>query len=253
MQHATQSFTQHDIEALLQHCFKAFETSTFPVRRAISSTCATLLVFTQTQATTDPNKPNIKHASTGEGAKKTEESLGKGCTLMSIEEMLLQLSTCYNRLNASRELKTSIIETYATLFVLLGTEFVEANYATISKHILTEILDTGKITTASDGAYLRAQVNFLLHNTIGKRLLSEQGQANAIRLLVTNWIKKWPPLMANQSAPNKHILVCVTNLVSELVCELEGAASSIQVRILYVFCHYRKIVLHVSLSYRIYW
>lgn len=178
----------------------------------------------------DPNKPNIKHASTGEGAKTTEESLGKGCTLMSIEEMLSQLSTCYNRLNASRELKTSIIESYATLFVLLGTEFVEANYATISKHILHEILDSNKIAiTASDGAYLRAQANFLLHSTIGKRLLSEQGQANAIRLLVSNWIKKWPALMANQSAPNKQILICVTNLVSELVCELEGAASSVQV------------------------
>lgn len=179
----------------------------------------------------DPNKPNIKHALTGEGAKKTEESLGKGSTLMSIDEMLSQLSTCYNRLNASRELKTGIIESYATLFVLLGTEFVEANYATISKHILEEILDSNKTPiSASDGAYLRAQANFLLHNTIGKRLLSEQGQANAIRLLVNNWIKKWPPLMVNQSAPNKQILICVINLISELVCELEGAASSIQVK-----------------------
>lgn len=148
---------------------------------------------------------------------------------MSIEEMLGQLSSCYSRLNAPRELKTGIIETYATLFVLLGTEFVEANYAAITKHVLCEILDPSKINTASEGAYLRSQVNFLLHHTIGKRLLSEQGQANAIRLLVSNWIKKWPPLMANQNAPNKDILICVTNLVSELVCELEGASSSVQV------------------------
>lgn len=158
--------------------------------------------------------------------------------MISIEEMLSQLSACYHKLNTSREVKTGVIETYATLFVLLGTEFVEANYATISKHILHEVLDTGKITTASDGAYLRSQVNFLLHNTIGKRLLSEQGQANAIRLLVSNWIKKWPPLMANQSAPNKQVLICVTNLVSELVCELEGAASSVQVNFMQnVNCH----------------
>lgn len=177
----------------------------------------------------DPNKPNIKHASTGEGVKTAEETLGKGVTLMSIEEMLSQLSTCYNRLNASRELKTGVIESYATLFVLLGTEFVEANYATISKHILCEILDTSKLLTVSDGTYLRSQASFLLHSTIGKRLLSEQGQANAIRLLVSNWIKKWPPLMANQSAPNDDVLICVINLVSELVCELEGAANSVQV------------------------
>ncbi|CEP08433.1 hypothetical protein [Parasitella parasitica] len=229
IQHATQTLTQHDVEGLLQHCFKAFDNSTFPVRRAIASLCATLLLFTQSQATVDPSKPSIKHASTGEGAaKQTEEALRKGVTLMSIEEMLGQLSSCYNRLNAPRELKTGIIETYATLFVLLGNEFVEANYAAITKHILCEILNPSKISTASEGAYLRAQVHFLLHYTIGKRLLSEQGQANAIRLLVSNWIKKWPALMANQSAPSKDVLLCVTNLVSELVCELEGASSSVQ-------------------------
>ncbi|KAI8641511.1 armadillo-type protein [Parasitella parasitica] len=228
IQHAIQTLTPHDIEGLLQHCFKAFDSSTFPVRRAVSSLCATLLVFTQSQATVDPSKPNVKHALTGEGSKKTEEALGKGVTLMSTEEMLGQLSSCYNRLNASRELKTGIIETYATLFVLLGTEFVEANYAVITKHILCEILDPSRISTASEGAYLRSHVNFLLHHTIGKSLLSEQGQANAIRLLVSNWIKKWPALMATQSAPNKDVLICVINLVSELVCELEGASSSVQ-------------------------
>jgi predicted lipoprotein with Yx(FWY)xxD motif len=190
-----------------------------------------LLVFTQSPATADPNKPNLKHATTGEGAKTNPEEVAaaaKGLTLMSIDDMLTQLSACYNKPNTSREVKTGIIETYATLFVLLGTEFVETNYGVISKHILHEILD-GKTYSAAEGAYLRAQASFLLHNTIGKRLLSEQGQATAIRLLVSNWIKKWPPLMANQVAPNKHILICVTNLISQLVCELEGAANSIQV------------------------
>lgn len=149
---------------------------------------------------------------------------------MSLEEMLSQLSAYYNKPNMSREVKTGIIETYATLFVLLGTDFVEANYATILKHVLCEILDSKKELNASESVYLRSQVNFLLHNTIGKRLLSEQGQANAIRLLVSNWIKKWPPLMANQTAPSKDILICATNLVSELICELESASNSIQVK-----------------------
>lgn len=99
---------------------------------------------------------------------------------MSIEEMLSQLSTSYNKPNSSRELKTGLIETYATLFILLGTEFVEANYSTITKHILVEILDHDKTLSASDSTYLRAQVNFLLHHTINKKLLSEHGQATAI-------------------------------------------------------------------------
>ncbi|KAG1473645.1 hypothetical protein G6F56_000838 [Rhizopus delemar] len=233
IQHATQSFTQIEIETLLQHCLKAFEGSTFAVRRAVSSLCATLLLFTQTPATIDPAKPNIRHASTGEethiGASKAEESVSnKNTTLLSIEEMLSQLSTPYNKPISSRELKTGLIETYATLFILLGTEFVEANYSTITKHILCEILDHEKDLLASDSTYLRAQVNFLLHHTINKKLLSEHGQATAIKILVGHWVKKWPALMPNQVAPSKQILLCVTNLIAQLVCELEGAASSMQ-------------------------
>ncbi|KAL4206381.1 hypothetical protein CU097_005637 [Rhizopus azygosporus] len=229
IQHATQSFTQVEIESLLQHCFKAFENSTFPVRRSVSSLCATILLFTQRPATVDPAKPNIRHATTGEEtvpAKAEDAVSGKSVTLMSVEDMLSQISGCYNRPNSSRELRTGLIETYATLFILLGTEFVEANYDTITKHVLCEILD--KELSASDSAYLRAQVNFLLHHTINKKLLSEHGQAFAIKTLTNNWIKKWPPLMANQVAPSKQILLCVTNLISQLVSELEGAASSVQ-------------------------
>ncbi|CEG80418.1 hypothetical protein RMATCC62417_14760 [Rhizopus microsporus] len=229
IQHATQSFTQVEIESLLQHCFKAFENSTFPVRRSVSSLCATILLFTQRPATVDPAKPNIRHATTGEETvpTKAEDAVSsKSVTLMSVEDMLSQISGCYNRPNSSRELRTGLIETYATLFILLGTEFVEANYDTITKHILCEILD--KELSASDSAYLRTQVNFLLHHTINKKLLSEHGQAFAIKTLTNNWVKKWPPLMANQVAPSKQILLCVTNLISQLVSELEGAASSVQ-------------------------
>ncbi|KAG1462345.1 hypothetical protein G6F46_004337 [Rhizopus delemar] len=228
IQHATQSFTQLEIEALLQHCLKAFENSTFPVRRAVSSLCATLLVFTQTPATVDPAKPNIRHASTGNELGKTADLITSKTTLMSIEEMLSQLSTSYNKPNSSRELKTGLIETYATLFILLGTEFVEANYSIITKHILVEILDHDKTLSASDSTYLRAQVNFLLHHTINKKLLSEHGQATAIKMLISHWVKKWPALMANQVAPSKQILLCVTNLIAQLICELEGASNSMQ-------------------------
>ncbi|KAG1384801.1 hypothetical protein G6F60_002658 [Rhizopus arrhizus] len=228
IQHATQSFTQLEIEALLQHCLKAFENSTFPVRRAVSSLCATLLVFTQTPATVDPAKPNIRHASTGDELGKAADLVTSKTTLMSIEEMLSQLSTSYNKPNSSRELKTGLIETYATLFILLGTEFVEANYSTITKHILVEILDHDKTLSASDSTYLRAQVNFLLHHTINKKLLSEHGQATAIKMLISHWVKKWPALMANQVAPSKQILLCVTNLIAQLICELEGASNSMQ-------------------------
>ncbi|KAI9318532.1 armadillo-type protein [Dichotomocladium elegans] len=229
-QHARQTFTAHDVESMLQTFLKAFDNSTFPVRRATSSLCATLLAFTQTVATVDPNKPTVKYATTGEeNPAPSSEVQPNSTTLMSIDEMLGLLSANYNRPNVSREFKIGIIETYATLFVLLGTEFVEANYSLIANHILTELLDgTKQSLGSSDGAFARAQVFYLLHETIGKRLLSEQGQAMAVRLLTSEFVKSWPPLKRNQTAPNKHALICATNLISVLVCDLGGGASTIK-------------------------
>ncbi|KAF7731917.1 hypothetical protein EC973_007748 [Apophysomyces ossiformis] len=230
IQHAKQPLTSHDVDSLLQVFFKAFENSTFSVRRAISSLCATLLAFTQNIATTDPNKPSVKMAFTGGENVATDVSDTRTMTtLMTVEEMLGMLSTCYNRATTSRELKIGLIETYATLFALLSTEFVETNYAVILKHVFNEILDGTKTPlSSSDGAFSRAQAFFLLYDIIGKRLLSEQGQAAAVKQLVTDWIKSWPALLPNQVPPNKHILITATHLISALVCELEGAASAIQ-------------------------
>ncbi|KAI8097095.1 armadillo-type protein [Halteromyces radiatus] len=235
IRHTSQAYTNHDVEQLLQIIFKSFENSSFPVRRAISSLCATLLAFTQSSAMVDPNKPNVKYAMTGDKSvtiTKKSQGLQADTSLMSVDEMLEQLSTFYGRPTTSREIKIGIIESYATLFTLLGTDFVDTNYSTIAKHLFKEILEGGSKTTtildASDGAFARAQVFFLLHNTIGKRLLSEQGQASAIRILVTQWIKLWPSLIPNQVPVSKHTLICVTNVVSSLICELEGASVSVQ-------------------------
>ncbi|KAI7871589.1 armadillo-type protein [Spinellus fusiger] len=232
IQYGKQALTIHDIEQLLQTFFKAFENASFPVRRAVSSLCASLLVFTQKITIVDPNKPSVKYALTGEDTSSIAldpQTTQTGAPLMTIEEMFGQLSACYNRPNVSREFKIGLIETYATLFVLLGTEFIEANYGVIVKHVLNELLDNPKnILGPADGTFTRAQAYFLLHNTVGKRLLSEQGQASAIQLLVTDWIKSWPPLLPNQIPPNEHTFICATYLISSLVCELQGAVSSVQ-------------------------
>ncbi|ORZ22294.1 armadillo-type protein [Absidia repens] len=234
IRHTSQAYTPNDVENLLQIIIKSFENSSFPVRRASSSLCATLLEFTQSPAMTDQNKPNIKYSMTGGdplATTKKVQGIQSDTTLLTIDEMLQQLSVCYNRPTTTRETKIAIIESYATLFTLLGTDFVETNYATIVKHIFSELLEGGSkpmVVDASSGAFNRAQVLFLLYNTIGKRLLSEQGQAAAIRILVTQWIKSWPSLTPTKPSANKHTLICATNLVSFLVCELEGAAVSVQ-------------------------
>lgn len=216
---------------MLQALFKALEGSTFPVRRAVSSTLSAILAFTQLKATTDPNKPAVKRISTAitTDVSTPEDLASKETTLLSMEQMLLQLSTAYNRLTAPKELKAGIIETYAALFIQLGTRFVESNYAAIVKHLFTELLgNLRNVINQSDAAFIREEVFFLLNDVIGRRLLSEQGQASAVDVLINEWIKAWPALMPNQVAPNKQALITAVNLVSSLVSELGGAVLPVE-------------------------
>lgn len=231
VQYAPQTLTLHDIEQILQALFKALEGSTFPVRRAISSTLSAVLAFTQLKATTDPSKPTVKRISTAVStdASVPEDIASKDSTLLSMDQMLGQLSSTYNRLTTSKELKAGIIETYAALFIQLGTRFVESNYAAIVRHLFTELLGNLRNTVnQSDAAFIREEVFFLLNDVIGRRLLSEQGQASAIEVLINDWIKAWPALMPNQVAPNKQALITAVNLVASLVSELGGAVLPVQ-------------------------
>lgn len=221
----------NDIEQILQALFKALEGSAFPVRRAVSSTLASILAFTQLKASVDPSKPTVKRITTAvpEDVSRPEDIASKETTLLSMDQMLEQLSSTYNRLTTSKELKAGIIETYAALFVQLGTRFVENNYAAIVRHLFTELLGNLRNTVnQSDAAFIREEVFFLLNDVIGRRLLSEQGQTIAIEVLINDWIKAWPALMPNQVAPNKQALITAVNLVASLVSELGGAVLPVQ-------------------------
>lgn len=232
LQNAPQNLTLHDIEQMLQALFKALEGSTFPVRRAVSSALSTILAFTQSKATVDPSKPAVKRISTAiptDLSAVPEDVASKETSLLSIEQMLSQLSLTYNRISTPREVKAGVIEAYAALFIQLGTRFVEINYAIIVKHLFNDLLGNIRNTiNQSDATFLREDLFFLLNDVVGCRLLSEQGQANAVQVLINDWIKTWPALMPNQAPPNKQCLITAINLVSSLINELGGAVLPVE-------------------------
>ncbi|RUP46507.1 armadillo-type protein [Jimgerdemannia flammicorona] len=241
-QHVNHPLTTHDVELLLPMLFKTFDGSTFTVRRAIASLCATILALTQTTTAVDIAKTGSSKRASGTGSSSSpalsgsvvangdgDSGVAPERSLMTPEEMLAHLSTTYNRIGVSRETRTGVIEIYASLFINLGTKWAEQHYATITRHLLVELADNARNTaTKYDALSAREHVAFLLHDVIGKRLLSEQGQAAAVRVLITDWIKNWPALMPNQTTPSKWIIVCAVNECSALLWALGGAANTVQ-------------------------
>lgn len=240
-QHTSYSLTVHDVEILLPILFKTFDGSNFAVRRAISSLCATVLALTQTTTVVDAAKAGASKRTSGSSPSPAlagsaisgggeEPGAVSEHFLMTPEEMLAHLSNTYNRVGVSRETRAGVVETYASLFVCLGTKWIEQHYTIIARHLFIELADNPRNTaTLYDTLSARDNVAFLLNDVIGRRLLSEQGQAAAVRALATDWIKAWPALMPNQTAPSKWVLVCAVNECSALLWALGGAATTVQV------------------------
>ena len=60
--------------------------------------------------------------------------------LLGAAEMLALLSTAFNKPSTVRKARIGIIDFYAALFVNLGPQFVENNYAVMVRHLLVDII-----------------------------------------------------------------------------------------------------------------
>jgi hypothetical protein len=203
-----------------------------------------MLASTQTAKAAPPPDVSKKGKKEQEGeeeeAPASSVAISEGVkTIMTPSEMFSQLSTLFNKPNTSRKTRIGLFDFYAVLISTLGSAFVEANYATIVKHFLEEIVAVNprpaSAATMSSSALryetllVRKLIGTILRDLIGVRLLSEQGQIAAIQELSKSYLKKWPALMPGQTAPTPPILIIVLKEVAGLVQQLGNAPPPVQV------------------------
>ncbi|KAI8814722.1 armadillo-type protein [Cladochytrium replicatum] len=125
-------------------------------------------------------------------AKANEaEATSQPQNILSITEMLNVLTTPLLKAS-TREVRVGIVETYASLF-----------------------------------RESRTCCNFLLREVIGKSL-TESGQISAIKDLATDWLRKWPAVLASDVAPSKVSLTCALNEAAALMHDLGSTAQLVQ-------------------------
>ncbi|CAG8601056.1 5210_t:CDS:10, partial [Ambispora leptoticha] len=249
IKYAPQSAPISELDMMLNQMFKVLDGSNQTIRRAVASFIATLLASTQEDTdnlmptSTPSNITTPKGKSSGKSSGPNNQNItltpesptsavppeSAKSPFISPNEMLSHLSLFYNKSSTTREMRAAIIETYSTLFIQLGTKYVESNYATIAQHLLGDLVsNTRNASSRYEVLSVREHCGLLLRDVIGTRLLSEQGQVFAVRELVNGWVKKWPALMPNDTEPNKLALVCAVNEISGLLLDLGGAASTVQ-------------------------
>ncbi|WVQ76597.1 hypothetical protein IAR50_006269 [Cryptococcus sp. DSM 104548] len=224
---------QQTLDLITPLAYKSLETADHTTRRALSRMLAHFLAATQAPGSgvvqVDAKKKTDEDNS-GEPTVITSAPEDKSAkTLVTIQEMLKYISVPYNRPQSPRKLRNALIDVYATLFSTLGAEYVEANYAEIVKHIMTEIVTPQKGPTSRyEELATRAAADLLLRDLIGERLLSEPGQVNAIRELVGSYLKKWQPtLLPGQPKIDKNVLIIALREIAGLLEQLGNAPAQI--------------------------
>ncbi|RIA85835.1 armadillo-type protein [Glomus cerebriforme] len=240
--HQQYPITANELDNLLNQMVKLLDGSNQTIRRSVSSYIATLLAGTQTEvdflAISSSTSSSKKKSSTTPQAsgddipalnsQQSDSSSSSSKVILSVEEMLTNLSTIYNKQSTSREMRAAIIETYSALFLQLGTKYVELNYSFIAQHLLKDLVSHSRNSSSRyEALNVREHCELLLRDVIGTRLLSEQGQVTAVRELANGWLKQWSALTTNQVEPSKLSLVCAVNEISGLLLDLGGAASTV--------------------------
>ncbi|KAF4622079.1 hypothetical protein D9613_008980 [Agrocybe pediades] len=174
--------------------------------------------------------------------------------MLTPQEMFTHLSVHLNKHNAGRKTRIGIIDFYAALLRALGEGWVEAHFSVIVAHLFSDILVPAShlaLVIAAEGSssgdstgsgssggpantyryellLARRLVGVLLREMVGVRMLSEQGQIQAIQELASGYLKRWPAMMPGQTAPGKEVLVVVLREVAGLVGGLGNVGVGVQ-------------------------
>nr|ODO00955.1 clathrin-coated vesicle protein [Cryptococcus depauperatus CBS 7855] len=226
---------QATLDMIAPLAFKSLEAADHLTRRALSKMLAHFLAATQSPGSgiilPEPGKKNSKDTEeqSSEPTVITSAPEDRGSkTLLTMQDMLKYISIPYNRPQTPRRLRNAIIDVYATLFTVLGPDYVETRYTEIVKHIMEEIVSRQRgLATSYETLTTREVARILLRDVIGVRLLSESGQITAIREM-TAFLKGWQPtLLPGQPKIDKNVLIIALCEVAGLLEQVGNAPAQI--------------------------
>jgi hypothetical protein len=234
------NLTITEIESVVSLCCKGLETADHLTRQSLSHLVGHLLAATQLKRfTPDPESSQKgKQDLRGDEESLPSQTASEPRTMLTPEDMFVQLSAQFNKPSTSRRVRVGIFDFYAALLNKLGSSFVESNYPLIVAHFMTEIVfNTRSTNTLYEKLLVRNLVEIILRDLIGVRMLSEQGQIAAIQELSRSFLKRWPAMMPGHIAPSPSVLVIILRETAGLLRQLGNAPPPVQVCLIYhEFC-----------------
>ncbi|KAH9052913.1 clathrin-coated vesicle protein [Lactarius deliciosus] len=215
-----------EIETIVSLCVKSTETADQITRHSLAQLVGLVLSSSQAPVVIpvqDSAKKNKKEQEEDHDPAPTAAPTGETKTILTLYEMLRQLSLHFNRPQTTHKTRVGIFDLYAALFTTLGPTFVETNYGIIIQHLMSEVVNTPRSsTTRYEVLFTRRLVGVLLRDLIGR------SQIAAIQELSKVYLKRWPALLHGSTAPTAHVLTIVLKEVAGLLQQLGNAPPPVQ-------------------------
>ncbi|KAI4916154.1 hypothetical protein J4E85_010242 [Alternaria conjuncta] len=248
LRHTTFFDNSNDFDKLQNVAWKAIDSPSSSVRRAVASCISAALVKNYSEnAPVDLPILGITRSSTAQKKKKNRKpgdddgddvvmersespAPKKSAYQLSftIASLLKLLATQYCRPQAGNRARAGIAVCYIKTIKGLGEQIVETKYPEIARSLFTDILSNNVIVQNRYRTLsTRKFVAVILETVIGREMLGESGQLNAARFLVNEILKDYPQALKERPEPTKQILIGALSTLSSLFNSLGSATNVI--------------------------
>ncbi|KAF2119193.1 HEAT repeat protein-like protein [Lophiotrema nucula] len=146
----------------------------------------------------------------------------------TMTNLLKQFSNQYCRSATGNRARAGIATCYMKTLKGLGADVVESKYAEVARHLFVDLLSNSTIVQNRYRTLsARKYVATILENVIGREMLGESGQLNAVKFLVNDVLKDFPQALKERPEPSKQTLIGALSTLSSLFNSLGSAANVI--------------------------
>ncbi|KAL9084717.1 MAG: hypothetical protein Q9159_005072 [Coniocarpon cinnabarinum] len=236
----TPYFDNHsDFDKLQQVLWKALDASSSTVRRAASSCLSAVYVkhYSKSGGELAAKPKKLKKTKTApqedgeEGMQERAASPGPQTPVMSftVTGILRQLVSQYCKPTTSNRSRAGIISTLSKTLRKLGEVTVEEEYGTIASQLFNDLLNSNALIHNRYRLLVsRKFVRIVLSEVVGKKILGESAQINAVRFLVNGILKDYPQSeIRERPEPSKQVLIGALDALTVLIECLQSASNTV--------------------------
>lgn len=229
-----------DFDRLQAAIWKAIDTASPSVRKAAASCLSAVYVKHFTNSATGvivkvkkQKKPKPPATNGDADDQEVERAVSPAPPPSSVSfgivDILRQLTSHYCRSTTSNKARAGIVSICFKTFKGLGPDVIESHYEPIMMHLFKDLLTAPAVLISRYRLLItRKFVRIIMNDLVGRRMLGESAQINAIKLLINGVLKDFPQSdIKERPEPHKQAIIGALDTLGVLIESLASAVHSV--------------------------